>query len=48
MLKVCHIRGEKDYWKGGTRWSKRLREHYTALTAWEQIRGFNILDYRKK
>tara|TARA_R110002051_G_scaffold257730_2_gene316722 strand:- start:101 stop:1030 length:930 start_codon:yes stop_codon:yes gene_type:complete len=48
MLKVCHIRGEKDYWNGGTRWSKRIKQHYTALTAWEQIRGFNILDYKKK
>jgi hypothetical protein len=48
MLKVCHIRGEKDYWNGGTRWSKRIKQHYTALTAWEQIREFNILDYRKK
>lgn len=42
MIKICHLRGNKNYW------CDVKRTKFKALATWEKIRGFNFLDYRKK
>jgi len=55
MLKICHLRGDKNYWKqtasDGHRckaWSSAISRKFHVFKTWEKIRNFNFLDYRKK
>jgi hypothetical protein len=42
MLKICHLRGQKDYWL------KKPKIKNQILTEWEKLKNFNFLEYRKK
>ena len=42
MLKICHLRGPKEYWL------QKLIKNYYLITKWQEIRQFNFLEYRKR
>ena len=44
MVKICHIRGNKNYWLS----SNKHYTKYPIITKWQKIRNFRYLDYRKK
>ena len=42
MLKICHLRGPKEYWL------KKIKGKYPIINEWAKLKNFNFLEYRKK
>ena len=42
MLRICHLRGPKNYWL------YKLKINYPIIAEWQKIKQFSLLDYRKK
>tara|TARA_A100001201_G_C4079007_1_gene198321 strand:+ start:553 stop:1404 length:852 start_codon:yes stop_codon:yes gene_type:complete len=45
MIKICHLRGHKEYWKSNNNF---LHTRFKVLKEWENIRNFSFFEYRKK
>ena len=55
MIKICHLRGDKNYWNitdptdhPNSDWRAAHHHKFHIFKIWEKIRNFNFLDYRKK
>ena len=48
MLKICHLRGEKNYWNNTKPIIKKWYKKLPLVPNWEKIYNFSFLDYRLK
>lgn len=48
MLKICHLRGEKNYWNNTKPTIKKWYKKLPMIPIWEELYNFNFLEYRKK